>query len=882
MARTLPRLLALVVPCLALAHAAGAAEEAAPPLAGGTAYQAGDFLGSADDLKAFVGEVMDARWQTDRAAKVENLVLTRDAARFTLDGWVFLKADVRGVVSQAQFFGKGRFQLDPPIAMEKQQVRRFTGADALDAAFKSAGFTFTGVDDQKLFTRLAFTPEEATKAGTDNEDAKKWLEDVRKYYERGGPTEDEAERIRYRQYFTALNLYERLLYPKQEGTLEANLELDLGDARDKAQVQLVGMGFSYNPDEIEGVQVTGYWDHGKGRQGSVITRFAKSALYDDLAYGATSRALENTPFEQFDLEHVTLRLDLDPTSTPDTRMKAGLDVKVLRDEAKALAFYITPLMETLSAKLDGADIGFVQPAIPERPWLHSPAIAIPLPRTYHAGEVAHVELELKGSILKDIDGGFTWAVLAEDDWFPRAYTGGFDRVSATFDTTMITPAKFTAVSNGLVKPCADADVSPDHECYHYVTPQPLDFAFFNVGRKMKVDEGTAPDGTDIAVYTNTESKTKFAFYDQNYSLQERSYNLSKMGESILAKIIAAFTIYNEWFGRYPYGRFVATPHPKSHGRGSAGLLLLWQQAFLSSTARSEMSSVGWTQPPERWFEFFFSHETAHQWWGNAAGIRGDRDQWFSEGFANYGAVLYLEAIDQAKGRGREWTMEELKDWYDFLTQQDGYTSTIAPLCLGNRVASAENRTGFENIRQPYMYDKGGYVLHMLRTIARAVKQDPQQGDELFKKALKTFIEEQFLDYPSNLDMQLSFGRTYGFDLRWFFEQWVYGTGIPKVDFSYEVGRNADGQTVLRGRFVQADTDFKFPISVGLHFGKGKKEDSPYFYTWVQSRDQRFEVPLPQAPDSVTVNDDLGVLAIVKDVPWSQAAAPTSSDQRAGQ
>jgi aminopeptidase N len=180
-----------------------------------------------------------------------------------------------------------------------------------------------------------------------------------------------------------------------------------------------------------------------------------------------------------------------------------------------------------------------------------------------------------------------------------------------------------------------------------------------------------------------------------------------------------------------------------------------------------------------------------------------------------------------------------------------------------------------------MYNKGGFVLHMLRTIARALKQDPQAGDELFKTALQDFISEQFLDHPSNLDMQLSFGRTYGFDLRWFFEQWVYGTGIPKVEFSHEIAQGADGQLLLRGRLRQRDTDFKFPVAITLHYGRGKDAQAPYFYTWAQQADQLFEVPLPSRPDSVTVNDDLGLLAVIETVPWQRAAGERGTEH-AGQ
>src|SRR6185295_8042822 len=37
---------------------------------------------------------------------------------------------------------------------------------------------------------------------------------------------------------------------------------------------------------------------------------------------------------------------------------------------------------------------------------------------------------------------------------------------------------------------------------------------------------------------------------------------------------------------------------------------------------------------------FFAHETAHQWWGNIVAWRSYRDQWLSEGFAEYSSFMY--------------------------------------------------------------------------------------------------------------------------------------------------------------------------------------------------------------------------------------------------
>ena len=43
---------------------------------------------------------------------------------------------------------------------------------------------------------------------------------------------------------------------------------------------------------------------------------------------------------------------------------------------------------------------------------------------------------------------------------------------------------------------------------------------------------------------------------------------------------------------------------------------------------------------------FIAHETAHQWWGNIVAWRSYRDQWLSEGFAEYSGMLYAAKRDK--------------------------------------------------------------------------------------------------------------------------------------------------------------------------------------------------------------------------------------------
>ena len=62
-------------------------------------------------------------------------------------------------------------------------------------------------------------------------------------------------RRRFGAHYTALNLYERLLYPGKEGTLEAALWVKIPEEVDRTRSHLDRLVYGYNPDRDEEVQV---------------------------------------------------------------------------------------------------------------------------------------------------------------------------------------------------------------------------------------------------------------------------------------------------------------------------------------------------------------------------------------------------------------------------------------------------------------------------------------------------------------------------------------------------------------------------------------------------------------------------------------------------
>ena len=868
--------------------AAAARGDAPPPAAeptgsGSASYVApSQALTSLKGLQDFVLEAADAGWDPDRAARVENLTFEKDAAKWTMTGWILLRKQVDGITYRASFFGDGRFELVPPIRMEVEQVKRFLGTPSVDVKFKTSRFTFTGADDQAFFEKLTYTAEAAAKCEAENDDCKSQVKAIRERLEKG-ETEEAVSRRRFSELTTAATAYERFLDPHFEGGFTSEMKVDVPETTDKSRPYLVNLTFDYDPDSLEEVALAGTWDHGKSQPQSLITRFHAKGQYDATSNRTASSAFAETETKSdFAVRTNTFRIKLDPGTKREMVMKADMDCLILGDAVRFLVFYVTGALAVTKATVDGGPAEYMQPEVPGTD-RHANFVLVTVPRVLKKNDELKVSLELEGRILVNINSG-TWRVAEEDNWFPAA-PGDTAGIAPRFVTTLLTPKGFTAIANGKQSACDPSEAEADMECTKFTTNTGIDFATFNIGRDFRVDKGESLDEdadrdgkidpkVPIRVYTNATAKNNFEYVDPDNPIlvQRRSYSLSENGPDAVGRAQIAHKVYTEWFGPCPYDTLMITPHPKGHGRGSASLLLISQDAFLSSTANAEWASL--TKQTYRPYDLiaFLVHEIAHQWWGGAVRIRGDRDQWFSEGFADYGAALVLEELD--KVNDTKWFWGKLSEFREHLLKDDGYSNGVAPLCLGNRFASAENRPGYQGVfgRQNFMYSKGAYVMHMLRMLARARAGTPEKGDALFKDAMHDFVSECVRSGrpPSNVDMERMLSKSMGMPLDWFFDQWIYGTGVPKVDWSYRVAQNADGTWAVDGRLKQKDTAFQFPLAVSF-FEKDK--ELGFGYTWIGKQETEFHLgPLPFKPEHVDVNTEFGVLGIFKEVPWTGSAA----------
>jgi hypothetical protein len=150
------------------------------------------------------------------------------------------------------------------------------------------------------------------------------------------------------------------------------------------------------------------------------------------------------------------------------------------------------------------------------------------------------------------------------------------------------------------------------------------------------------------------------------------------------------------------------------------------------------------------YDFVNAHEIAHQWWGDSVSPETWDDIWLNEGFASYGEALWFEHVG-----GETAYHSHMAGMY-----QDEYPGSVyAPQFLFG----------------PTVYDKGAWVLHMLRRV---------MGDEAFFLALREWYASRADGVGNTAQFQANQESLYGGPLDWFFDPWVYGVGMPAYQYGF--------------------------------------------------------------------------------------------------
>ena len=195
-------------------------------------------------------------------------------------------------------------------------------------------------------------------------------------------------------------------------------------------------------------------------------------------------------------------------------------------------------------------------------------------------------------------------------------------------------------------------------------------------------------------------------------------------------------------------------------------------------------------------EGLIAHEIAHQWFGNSASEANWHHAWLSEGFATYFTNLYME---QKYGRD------------NFVEREKQQRQEIIDFSKKSRVPIVNPAIeDYMNLLNTNSYQKGGWVLHMLRK---------EVGDELFWQGIQQYYDQFKLSNAYTEDLKNVFEAVSGKQLDLFFDQWVMQAGQPEIDASWSF---SNGKLNLRIDQKQPE-NFTFNLEVKITYADGSSE-----------------------------------------------------------
>src|SRR6266853_2017652 len=506
-----------------------------------------------------------------------------------------------------------------------------------------------------------------------------------------------------------------------------------------------------------------------------------------------------------------------------------------------------------------------------------------LPESPRAGQTYRIRLTYRGSVISDAGNG-VYFVGNRGIWYP--HLEGMSQF-APFDMTFHWPRKLRLVATGQK---VEEHEEGDRRIGHWRSEGPAVIAGFNLGdyqiQNIEAVEGVKSEmamnralesalanqlhsPTSVApmiagpMRPNRRLRPPVAFAEDPPALVTGP--LKELGQ----EIAGAVRFGKLWMGPFPFQQLVVSQVPGTFGQGFPGLLYLPSLSFLTDTAQQRVGMSG--NAKEALNEVIPYHEVAHQWWGNIVGWDNYRDQWLTEGLANYVAFAGADAEKPGAHLLTHWLDGYRKDLTSRVSGQESTVDDAGPLVHGMRLNSSRDPAAYEKI----IYGKGSWVFHMLRMMM----QDPasKNPDERFIGLLHGLLESHRYRALSTEDLQKAVERVMtpamalegGHSMDWFFEQFVRSTGVPAYELEYSVRPGPKG-FVVRGKLIQKNVPDDFVLRVPI-YGQAQGSKPALLGHVVTSGDETsFQFVSATLPKRLLIDPQMTLLCVS---PSSSPAAP---------
>src|SRR5207237_354356 len=186
------------------------------------------------------------------------------------------------------------------------------------------------------------------------------------------------------------------------------------------------------------------------------------------------------------------------------------------------------------------------------------------------------------------------------------------------------------------------------------------------------------------------------------------------------------------------------------------------------------------------------------WFGDLVTAESWSNLTLNESFANYSETLWSE-----HKQGKD--ASDAHNW----TDMQGYLSSNSE----KKDLVRFNYNDKEDMFDAVSYNKGGRILHMLRNYV---------GDSAFFKALNLYLNTNKFKSAEAQQLRLAFEEVTGKDLNWFWNQWYYGGGHPKLDINYSYDEASRQVRVIVSQNQAGDKIFRLPVAIDVYHGANKQ------------------------------------------------------------
>jgi tetratricopeptide (TPR) repeat protein len=534
-----------------------------------------------------------------------------------------------------------------------------------------------------------------------------------------------------------------------------------------------------------------------------VAVFAAAAMLTVCHSLASAQQPSTQPGSRYDITNYRIEAQLIPEQH---LLRAGADVTVLPLEAtRSLVFELNGSLKVESVELAGKVLtGVVQDAVGVGNL--GPNVRVDLGQVMPANQPLILRFRWSGALMSPEGGPLATRRLAyvgnegsylmyASRWFPF-HDYAVDR--ATSDITLVVPTgtQVAGTSDDAVAGVASAKDGTTR--FRFVQKRPELIGNFVAGQY--ISKSLRFGNYEILFYAKPGSENRINSYAELMGHVLEFYT-KQYGAPVFGHRLVVAQVDDDTLDTY----------------SGTGMIFLAARMFDSSRP----------VPEEK-----LQREVAYQWWGQSVGLKSFDDAWISQGLAEWSAFAFREAT--LTGGALDAAQREQQE--RALTFEQTASIARAPGALDDQSAAY----------QSIVFHKGSMVFRMLRETI---------GKEKFDQLLRNFLEQYRGKSASIDEFEKLTTQVNGSNMRYFFAQWVEGTGVPEFTVDYQIIRTRGGKFRTRGTVKQSLQTLRMPVQLMLR----SEGDNQTTTTTIEGRSEDFDFESNGQPLEVVVDPNYRIL-----------------------